>query len=80
MGFLDHLEELRSRLFKAVVGILIGCVIVGFYGDEVMNIILLRPALDANVKLQNIEPFGQAFLYFKVIFLCGIILAFPWVL
>ncbi|MBC8124354.1 MAG: twin-arginine translocase subunit TatC [Candidatus Kapabacteria bacterium] len=80
MGFLDHLEELRSRLFKAVLGILIGCVIVGYFGDEVMNIILLRPALDAHVKLQNIEPFGQAFIYFKVIFLCGTILAFPWVL
>lgn len=80
MGFLDHLEELRSRLFKAVLGVLVGCIVVGFYGDEVMNIILLRPALLANLKLQNLEPFGQAFLYFKVIFLCGTILAFPWVL
>lgn len=80
MGFLDHLEELRSRLFKSVVGILVACVVVGYFGDEVMNFILLKPALTAKVKLQNIEPFGQAFLYFKVIFLCGIILAFPWVL
>lgn len=80
MGFLDHLEELRSRLFKAVLGLLIGCIITGFYADEVMNLILLRPALSANVHLQNIEPFGQAFLYFKVIFLCGTILSMPWVL
>jgi sec-independent protein translocase protein TatC len=80
MGFLDHLEELRSRLFKSVVGILIGCIIIGYFGDEVMNLVLLKPALDAKVQLQNIEPFGQAFLYFKVIFLCGIILSFPWVL
>lgn len=80
MGFLDHLEELRSRLFKSVVGIFVACLVVGYFGDEVMNLILLKPALTAKVKLQNIEPFGQAFLYFKVIFLCGIILAFPWVL
>ncbi len=80
MGFLDHLEELRSRLFKSVVGVLLCCCVVGYFGDEVMNYILLRPAIEAQVDLQNIEPFGQAFLYFKVIFLCGTIAAFPWVL
>jgi len=80
MGFLDHLEELRSRLFKSVLGILIGCIIVGIYSNEVMNFVLLQPALSANVHLQNIEPFGQTFLLFKVVFLCGTILAFPWVL
>lgn len=80
MGFLDHIEELRSRLFRSVLGVLVCCIVVGFFGDEVMNFVLLKPALDAGVKLQNIEPFGQAFLYFKVIFLCGIILSFPWLL
>jgi sec-independent protein translocase protein TatC len=80
MGFLDHLEELRKRIMLAIVGILVACCVVGFYGDEVMNLMLLRPALESKVKLQNIEPFGQTFLYFKVIVLCGIIVSFPWIL
>ncbi|MBU3698660.1 MAG: twin-arginine translocase subunit TatC [Candidatus Kapabacteria bacterium] len=80
MGFLEHLEELRKRIMLSVIGITVACCVVGFYGDEVMNLLLLRPALESKVKLQNIEPFGQTFLYFKVIVLSGIILAFPWIL
>jgi sec-independent protein translocase protein TatC len=45
-----------------------------------MNEVLLRPAIMHHIALQNIEPFGQAFLYFKVILAIGIILAFPWIL
>ncbi len=80
MGFLDHLEELRRRLLYATYGLLVACCIVGYFGDEIMNLLLLKPAIESRVKLQNIEPFGQTFLYFKVIFLSGIILAFPWIL
>lgn len=80
MGFLEHLSELRGRLVRAMAGVLVACCCVGFYGDDVMNLILLKPAIDAKVKLQNIEPFGQTFIYFKVIVLCGIIVSFPWVL
>lgn len=80
MGFLDHLEELRRRLLYSVYGLLVACCIVGYFGDEIMNLVLLQPAVQAKVKLQNIEPFGQTFLYFKVIFLTSIIAAFPWVL
>jgi len=80
MGFLDHLEELRRRLLYAAYGLLVACCVVGYFGDEIMNLLLLKPAIDSHVKLQNIEPFGQTFLYFKVIFLSGIILAFPWIL
>ena len=80
MGFLDHLEELRRRLLYSVYGLLVACCIIGYFGDEIMNIVLLQPAVQAKVKLQNIEPFGQTFLYFKVIFLTSIIAAFPWVL
>lgn len=80
MGFLDHLEELRRRLLYSAYGLLVTCSIVGYFGDELMDKVLLRPAVMSHVKLQNIEPFGQTFLYFKVIFLCGTILAFPWIL
>lgn len=80
MGFLDHLEELRRRLLYSTYGLLVTCSVVGYFGDDLMNKVLLRPAITSGVKLQNIEPFGQTFLYFKVIFLCGTILAFPWIL
>lgn len=78
MGFLEHLGELRVRLFRAAVGVVIACCIVGYFSNEVIEYVLLKPA--GGLTLINTEPFGQTFLFFKVIVLCGLILAFPWVL
>lgn len=77
MGFLGHVEELRKRILWAAVGIAIGCVFSGFFIDELMNEVLLKPAELYNLKLQNLRPFGQPFLYFKLIFVIGIIFSFP---
>ena len=80
MNFLDHLQELRSRAFKAILWILAGAAIAGYFREQIMNDVLLRPAVIAGVTLQNLEPFGQAFLLFKVIFFSGLVIAFPFVI
>ncbi len=77
MSFWGHLEELRSRILKALVGVVVCCIGAGFFIDPLMNIILLKPAVDAKLQLQNLRPFGQPFLYFKVIAITGIIAAMP---
>ncbi len=64
MSFFDHLEELRLRIGLAVLGIVIGCIIAGAFVDQLMNWVLLKPAASVNMELQNLRPFGQAFLYF----------------
>ncbi|RPI65852.1 MAG: twin-arginine translocase subunit TatC [Ignavibacteriae bacterium] len=80
MSFLGHLEELRSRAFKAIIWVLIGSAITAYFREWIMNELLLKPATDAGINLQNLEPFGQAFLLFKVIFFAGLILSFPMVI
>jgi sec-independent protein translocase protein TatC len=80
MGFLGHLEELRKRIFYSVLFIAIGCIISGIFIDDLMNMILLMPATNANLNLQNLRPFGQPFLYFKIILIVGIIIASPMIL
>jgi len=80
MGFLDHLDELRRRILSGVVGVLVASIAASFFIGDIVEYILLRPALEAGLRLQNLRPFGQAFLYFKLIFICGFILGFPWVL
>lgn len=80
MGFLDHLEDLRKRVIWALVGVIIGCIIAGVFINPIMELVLLNPAKAANLDLQNLRPFGQPFLYFKVIFVVGIIFSFPFVL
>ena len=76
-GFLQHLEELRQRIFKAAAVILLGCIAAGFFVNNIMDWILLKPAIDAKMELQNLRPFGQAFVYFKVVFASGLVMAFP---
>jgi sec-independent protein translocase protein TatC len=80
MSFFDHLEELRLRIGLAILGIVIGCIIAGAFVDQLMNWVLLKPAASVNMELQNLRPFGQAFLYFKVVIMAGLIISMPYTL
>ncbi len=80
MSFFDHLEELRLRIGLAVLGLVIGCIIAGAFVDQLMNWVLLKPAASVNMELQNLRPFGQAFLYFKVVIMAGLIISMPYTL
>ena len=52
MSFGEHLEALRSHLWKAIAGVAIGCVICLFFGTEIVGII--RWPLD-----QALAPTGK---------------------
>ena len=39
MSFGDHLEALRSHLWKAIAGVALGCIICLFIGEKIVNII-----------------------------------------
>ncbi len=80
MGFSGHLEELRKRLIYSVIGLVIGCILTSIFIDTILNVVLLGPAIASKMELQNRKPFGQAFLYFKVIFIVGIIITTPFIL
>ncbi len=80
MSFFDHLDDLRSAILRGLLGLIVGCVIAAIFVNPLMENVLLRPAVNAGVKLQNLRPFGQAFLYFKVIFVSGFIISAPWIL
>jgi sec-independent protein translocase protein TatC len=86
MSFLDHLEELRWRIVKAVAGILIGSILCWIFIDQIINSVLLRPIIALNatlgpgqqpIRLQNLKPFGQVFLYMEVAFVGGLIASVP---
>ena len=86
MSFLDHLEELRWRVVKALIGVVLGMIVCWVFIDWIMNDILLKPVLTVNanlppgqppIRLQNLKPFGQLFLYMQVAIIGGIILSVP---
>lgn len=77
MTFLDHLEELRWRIIYSLIGIVIGTIVSWIFIDFFIEQILLLPAKQAGLKLQNLKPFGQLFIYFQVAIIIGLILSFP---
>ena len=104
MSFIDHLEALRGHLFRAVISIAVGAVIVGVNNKFVIKKILLGPthadfptykflckmgnslrlgnALCMNemgVKMQSTAVAGQFSMWFTVVLIGGIILAFPYI-
>jgi len=77
MTFLDHLEELRWRLIYSKIGIVAGTIICWIFADFLVVDVILKPARDNGLELQNLKPFGQLFLYFQVALVGGIILSLP---
>ena len=77
MTFLDHLEELRWRLIYSIIGVVAGTIISWIFVDFLVTDVLLKPAQDNGLQLQNLKPFGQLFLYFQVALIGGVILSLP---
>jgi sec-independent protein translocase protein TatC len=77
MTFLDHLEELRWRIIYALGGVVVGTIVAWIFIDFFIEHILLLPAKTSGLKLQNLRPFGQLFLYFQVAIMLGLIFSFP---
>ncbi len=79
MGFLEHLEDLRWRVIKALIGVVIGGIVAGIFIDYIMNDFLLSPAKNTTPPLEliNLKPYGQLVLYMEVILVCGIIFSIP---
>jgi len=80
LNFFGHLEELRKRIVYSLIGLVVTCGVAGFFIEDIMNKVLLAPATAVHLNLQNLKPFGIPFLYFKLIFIVGLIFAFPFIL
>lgn len=92
MPFLDHLEELRWRIFKGLGGILACVIACLFFTDWILEHILLAPTetsyfmydvlgLDAKaITLQNRSITGQFFAYWGTVIAVGLVMGSPIVL
>ncbi|MCH8150236.1 MAG: twin-arginine translocase subunit TatC, partial [Planctomycetes bacterium] len=85
MSIGDHLDELRSCIVRALVGVALGAVVGFVFGKEILGIIC-RPLLVVQFA-NGLQPGAQvlspstAFLaYLKISLLSGLIIASPWVI
>ncbi|MBN1929155.1 MAG: twin-arginine translocase subunit TatC [Chlorobiaceae bacterium] len=81
MGFLDHLDELRWRLIRGVIALIVAAIGSAFYSDFLVNEVLIRPLTTSgpDIRLQNLVPYGQISLYLQVVFFTAFVLAFPFI-
>jgi sec-independent protein translocase protein TatC len=85
MGFLEHLEELRTRLVRSAIAVASGTGICWGYRERIYGV-MQKPIMDALraqhlpeklVYLNPIDPFN---LYLKISMLAGLFLTSPFVL
>ena len=89
MPFLDHLEELRWHLFKAIGGVAVGVVVCFVFADWIINNLLLAQThkewfmyrfmrIDAvDITLQNRSITGQFFAYYGTVFASALVAGSP---
>lgn len=82
MSFLDHLDELRRRIVRALLAIVAGFVVAFAFIERIFGFIMrpLQAVLPDGGKLVYTEPAEAFLLYMKVAALVGLLLATPVVL
>ena len=74
MTILEHIEELRSRLFKAALGLVAGTAIALFITAPVLQY-LIQP--NGGEPLRILDPTGSVIAFFRVAIMIGAILSIP---
>ena len=82
MAFLEHLDELRTRIIRALVAIAIGAVIAFAFISRIVDFVLApaRRSLPPGAVLIYTNP-GEGFaLYMQVAIMAGLVIASPFVM
>ena len=89
MSFWDHLEALRGTLFHSVAAVGIASLLFLFIPKELFKAVLWPTQQDFilykwlglpfGMSLVNIDVSAQFFVHLKVSILCGLVIAFPYI-
>ena len=89
MSFWDHLEALRGTLFRSVLAVGILSVVFLCIPKELFKVVLWPTQQDFilysslglpfGMSLINVDISAQFFVHLKVSILCGLVLAFPYI-
>src|SRR5215471_10374949 len=82
MGFLEHLDELRTRIIRACIAIGVGMVVAFYYYDRLATFIL-KPTirtLPPGTELVTIRPGEALSFYVDIALIGGCVLAAPFVM
>lgn len=77
MSFLEHLEEFRWHIVKALLGIVLATILCSIYADWIVQDVLMKPMRDVGMKAQVLTPYGIVLLYMQAVLICGFIISMP---
>jgi sec-independent protein translocase protein TatC len=78
MGFLDHLVELRNRIFFCAIALVIGTAIGFAFSAQIIEFMRIPFCnLAQDCRFQTIDPTDGVMIYFRVALLLGGIIAIP---
>ena len=90
MSFWDHLDVLRGTLFRSVLAVFLLSFIFLFARDRLFGIVLWpsqpdfilyrRMGTDFSMSLINTDVSAQFFVHLRMALLCGVVLAFPYII
>jgi len=82
MTFLEHLEDLRKRIFYSLLGLLVGLVPGAIWASDIFNILAkpLSQYLPEGQKMAFTKLTSPFMLYMKVAFLAALFVAIPFIL
>jgi sec-independent protein translocase protein TatC len=75
LTLLDHLNELRIRLFRSLIVLVIGVLLFAVFTDELLKY-LIKPY---GTELQVLGPTESVVIYFRIALLAGAIFAIPYI-
>ena len=81
MGFFEHLEELRWRIIKALIALVVCAIACAVFYPQLWQF-LLGPANQSTppIQFQNLVMFGQITLTIQVCLFAGLIVSVPFIL
>jgi sec-independent protein translocase protein TatC len=79
MSLMEHLEELRKRLIRAIMYLVGGCIVAGIF-DRVLTDFIQRPLNNYGLKLTQVHPTDAINFDIKTAIVFGAIFASPFIL
>ena len=81
MPFLEHLDEFRTRIIRALLGIVIGAGLCLIFSKTLLNV-LLWPTTRVNLPLdiQVLKVQGMFIVTLEIAFFGGIVVSLPWII
>ena len=91
MSFWNHLDVLRGTLFRSALSVFLASIVMFCFKDFLFGKVILAPSrpdffmykiLGGGVSMQliNTEVSAQFFVHLKVSFICGLVIAFPYII